>query len=187
MKLNLKLTLNFFAVLVAVACLLQAPAFAAVGAYEDDVRIGNAADINVGNGLEAEMESGKKRLKISAFAGDLIANGRGTSGSTEMQSSSTRIWPNNLAGAVINKRVGGAGGVDESNGGTILQDGLVGQTITLRVIQLQTNGSWVITPVTKTNYSTITLNALYESVTLLFVDTTVGWVVVGGSLTPVVA
>lgn len=187
MNLKTKLTLNFFAVLVAVACLLQSPAYAAHGVYDnDDAKIGNAADVRYGYGLQPTMQTGKK-AKVQLFAADLLANGRGPDGSTEMQSSSTRIWPNNLASAVINKRVGGAGGVDESNGGTILQDGSVGQMLTLRAIYVQTNGSWVITPVTKTGYSTITINATYESVTLLFVDTTVGWVVVGGVGTPTVA
>jgi len=187
MKINWKLTLNFFAVLVAVACLLQSPAFAAVGAYEDDVKIGTAADINVGYGMEAEMESGKKRLKVSLFTGDLLANGRGNGGSTEMQSSSTRIWADNLASAIIKKRVGGAGGVDESNGGTILQDGIPGQSLTLQAIYVQTNGSWVITPTTKTGYSTITMNAAFESVTLQFINTTVGWIIIGTSGTVTVA
>mgnify|MGYP001297306168 CR=1 FL=1 len=64
-----------------------------------------------------------------------------------------------------------------------LADGSDGQIITVLAISRAGSGTAVVTPTTKSGYSTVTLDAAWEYVTLLFVDTTVGWVIVATNAT----
>ena len=100
-----------------------------------------------------------------------------------MQSSSTPVAAAQLAYAVIQKRIGGAGGLDETNGGTRLANGTPGQVISLIAIYREGSGTWIITPATKTGFSTITMDAVGEHATLLYVDDTLGWVLQGSNAT----
>ena len=72
--------------------------------------------------------------------------------------------------------------MDLTNGNTItstLANGTNGQVLTLDVtVNPSTAYVWTLTPATKTGYSTITLGHVGSTVTLLFVNSTVGWVVV---------
>lgn len=125
----------------------------------DDVRSGSTGDIE--------------------FRSTLLANGR-AGGASTLGSSSTQLTPTALPYLVVYKKIGGGNGLDGIGWGTRLQDGTPGQTLCLVVTELQSGGTWVITPVTATGYSSVTLNAAYENVTLVFIDTTTGWVVTGG-------
>lgn len=118
-----------------------------------------------------------------AFRTNLLANGRYNGGALILQSSSTPIGATQLAYSVIEKRIGGAGGKDETNGGTRLANGTIGQVISFICIYREGSGTWIITPVTKTGFSTVTMDAVGEHVTLLYVNDTVGWIIQGSNAT----
>ncbi len=68
---------------------------------------------------------------------------------------------------------------------TYLADGVPKQTVTITLLAKTGSGNWVITDdydasvtTTKTNWDDITFNSALDSVTLLFLDNTVGWVIV---------
>lgn len=64
--------------------------------------------------------------------------------------------------------------------GLTLGNGYDGQLVTF-VLTTDGGKDMVITPTTKTGYSTITLNDANDSITLRYVNSTVGWVVAGNS------
>lgn len=69
-----------------------------------------------------------------------------------------------------------------------LADGLPGQLLTITLSAA--GGAGTITPTTKTGFTTVALATAKDSITLQFVDSTIGWVVVGkndASGDPVVA
>ena len=58
-----------------------------------------------------------------------------------------------------------------------LANGLAGQILTI-VVSTGTSTT-VLTPTTKTGFTTISFNAVADSVTLLYIDDTIGWLVIG--------
>lgn len=178
----MKNQLKFLALLLCGVFALANVSFASIGVKVDDEKIGVVKDINLSDGVTATI-NGTTATITSGGAGDLtfqstlIATGRGADGSTILLSSSTPISEAALAHAIILKEVGGAGGLDNNGIGSTLIDGVKGQTLTLMVTFLQTNGSWIVTPTTKTGFTKLTFDAKGEYATLLYVDDTVGWIV----------
>ncbi len=162
---------------------------ATIGGQNDDGsyrwRVNSSGNLIPGKTASSDIGSSDNKVNAAYLSGDLtfrsnlLANGREDGGSLTLQSSSTTIGSTQLAYTVILKRVGGAGGLDEAGIGTALANGTPGQTIHLIEIFQQSGGSWDITPVTKTGFTTITLNAVGEYATLLYVDDTLGWIIVG--------
>jgi hypothetical protein len=62
-----------------------------------------------------------------------------------------------------------------------LANGTAGQTLTISLTARTGSNTLVITPATKTGFATITLDAALESVTLQYLDSTVGWIFIGGT------
>jgi hypothetical protein len=58
-----------------------------------------------------------------------------------------------------------------------LADATAGQLATIIAISRMGSGTCVITPTTKTGFTTITLDAAFEYATLRYIDNTVGWVI----------
>jgi hypothetical protein len=117
------------------------------------------------------------------FETNLLSDGRYGQATLILESSSTPIEAAQLAYAVIQKRVGGAGGLDNLGVGTELANGTEGQTITLQVILLEANGSWVVTPDTSTGFAKLTFDANKEYATLTYINDTIGWVITGTNAT----
>jgi len=176
-------------ILALVLALVLAPSLAfALTVYDDGTKVGGETRrLNFINSTVASAANGQANVTPNnadttgdlTFRTNLLANGRYGNGTLIMQSSSTPIGTTQLAYAVIQKRVGGAGGLDETDGGTRLDNGTSGQMITFVNILQESGGSWIITPDTATGFTTVTLDAAQESVTMLFVDSTVGWVIIG--------
>lgn len=61
-----------------------------------------------------------------------------------------------------------------------LADGEVGQLLKICLVT-DGNGDGTLTPTTKTGFATIVFADAGDQVTLLFVDTTIGWIIVGAS------
>lgn len=66
-----------------------------------------------------------------------------------------------------------------------LANGIQGQMIKIILATKGSSGNYVLTPTTKTGYATITFNTAGDQATLLFVDNTVGWIIVGETGTAV--
>lgn len=60
-----------------------------------------------------------------------------------------------------------------------LAAGVPGQVMTIIGVNRIGSGTAVITPAVVNGYATITLDAVLESVTLLYIDDVIGWVVIG--------
>lgn len=66
-----------------------------------------------------------------------------------------------------------------------LANGLQGQMLKIILATKGSSGNFVLTPTTKTGYATITFNSAGDQATLLFVDNTAGWIIVGETGTAV--
>ena len=105
----------------------------------------------------------------------------GTGSSSTLLSSSTNLGTSSMPFADIYKTVGGAG-PDNLGGGTLLANGIgSGQIARFHVLNtaMPTNGSWVITPVTSLNINSFTMAAARSDLTLIYVNSTIGWQVMG--------
>jgi hypothetical protein len=62
-----------------------------------------------------------------------------------------------------------------------LAAGSKGQMLTIILNSRTGSNTIVITPATCTGFTTVTLDAAKEYITVLYVDSTVGWIVIGGT------
>jgi len=60
-----------------------------------------------------------------------------------------------------------------------LANGTPGQILTIFITAVSGSGTFTLTPATKTGFTTLYFDAALDSATLLFVDTSVGWIVIG--------
>ena len=118
------------------------------------------------------------------FRGDLLANGR-KGGASTVSSSSTALAPASLPYTVVRKCIGGAGGLDETDGGTRLQNGTAGQVLVLVAITVEGSGTWIVTPDLSLTFNTLTFDAVGETTTLLYINDVVGWIVMASEGTTV--
>jgi hypothetical protein len=126
--------------------------------------VGYCADYNNWGNTDTYQLLGRELPYDSIYAG--VQRG----GVSAMVSGSTTIP---LTYGYVTKAIGEGVGTVHT-----LADGVPGQIITVFAISRASSGTAVITPTTKTGYSTVTLDAAYEYVTLLFLDSTNGWVIV---------
>lgn len=126
-----------------------------------------------------------KKMDATApqFSGDIIfrsylyAMGRGNAASS-LASSATNLDAWSVPYVFVRKSIGGDSGLDETDGGTRLPNGYDGQVIVFYIGSCMTDGSWIITPVTRTGFNYITFDAVGETVTLLYVNDTIGWIII---------
>jgi hypothetical protein len=111
------------------------------------------------------------------FRATLLAAGR-TNAASSAASSSTDLAPSSLPYVVLRKYIGGASGLDETDGGTRLQNGTNGQILVLQAMDVDAGGSWIVTPRTSVQLTTLTFDAAGETATLMFVDSTIGWLLI---------
>lgn len=119
------------------------------------------------------------------FRTDLLAAGR-VNAASSMASSSTAIGEGDLSYVVLRKYIGGNSSLDETDGGTHLPDGTPGQVLIIIAMDVDTDGSWIVTPDTSVTLTTITFDAAGETVTLLYVDDTIGWTLIANEAATVV-
>lgn len=109
------------------------------------------------------------------FKSSLQAIGAGASGVTTLPTSHASFNPVNhsIAYAFVATHT------------MVLQNGYAGQILTIagekNTPPTYTLGTLTITPTTCTQFTSITFNAVADSVTLLYIDDTYGWVVIGGN------
>lgn len=105
------------------------------------------------------------------FSAGLIGTGYTGGGATDMPSGITAI-PLNYA--LVKKTY--SNGTNEA--GTLV-DGIQGQVIKIVIDCVNTSGSYVLTPTTKTGFTSITFVEKGDQATLLFLDNTNGWIIMG--------
>lgn len=118
----------------------------------------------------------------AAFQTSLLTNGRyspgGTAVSITLASSSTGLGGASVPYTQILKGIGG-NGVD-NNPGSILPNGLPGQTIFIRVLGVEGSGTWKLTPTTATGWTSMTFSARGQNCELVY-DATLGWLIAGAT------
>jgi len=166
---------KLFAIVLTVALLFSASSvFASVGYKKDGVDVGAAADINIVSGLS----------ELSGSVVNLYANGY-KSGVTTNVSSESNLTSAALAYGVIQK-VAPDSTADVQ---VALANGTAGQMLTIIVTTAAAGaGDWIITDdgiapgvftMTKTGWDDIAMDTANEMVTLLYLDDTYGWIIVG--------
>ncbi len=168
--------------LVAICVLLAAPqtAFSSVGVSDDGERIGIFTDINftgdstvTADGSVVNVDTDQSTtITLSGdltFQTNLLALGIANGGVSEMVSGSTAI-PVTYAhvNIVITART------------ITMVDGKVGQVIVLKGFA-RIGGTLSIDPATSFGFRTITMDTNGETTTLLWIDDSKGWVVIGAT------
>jgi len=165
---------KFLGIAVILALLLSSTvASATVGVKKDGVIVGNAVYIDVDNGLSS-MNGNTVTLYSSGYKDGVTTN---VSGETNLTSAA-------LAYGVIT--LADTGSLDGSDCRYIsLANGTPGQMVTIW-LYAATAGTLYITDdkvitstMTKTGWDDIALGTALDSVTLLYKDDTIGWIIVG--------
>lgn len=178
---------KFVAALFALAIGFYALPAHAIKICDETDCYGELKEFNFGEGLSVTKSAGKHTVNANSdaitdnlvFQTNLVAEGR-PGASTQVHSSSTNLAPADLPWAIVYKNVGN-GGPDEAGIGTALPNGKPGQMLTLQVLSVPTGKTWVVTPVTKTGYSKIVFDTIGDQVTLLYVNSTIGWIISSNS------
>lgn len=139
------------------------PSFSAFGLKKDGVNQAIVTDINL-KGVGDSVTSDGSTLTFN-----LMSVGGGTSGATSLSSQDLTVY---TGYSYIRKELSATAA--EQDGG--LPNGTPGQVIVIDTVA-GAGGSFQITPVTSTTIAEILLDAVGETATLLYIDDTVGWVV----------
>ena len=170
------------AVVIAILAFVS-PAYGAVGVNDkhdgEDLYVGEASNICF-EGQSVTFDGSKVTV---------LANGHKAGVTAVVSASVTNLTGTRfLSYGVIN--LNDIGSLNETNGtlrSISIGNGTPGQMITI-VLTGATGGTLYITDdkvipttVTKTGWDDIAMNAALDSVTLLYVDDTIGWIFVGGN------
>ena len=190
--------------LAVLALLLSANAQAAIQVYNNNTEVGHFSEVNCdGTTVNCTQSGGKAQISTNGsaltpatvvatgtvtFNSTVVANGR-VAASTQVASSSTRLAPSNMPYAVVLKNIGATGGPDGAGVGTELGNGVNGQTITFQILSAggASGGNWILTPAAATGWTKITFNAIGQWATLTYINSTVGWIIVGAGASASVA
>ena len=136
-------------------------AFAAVAYKDTGTDTGVATTIDITGGVQS-FDGSTLSISVLGFA-------TGNASGVSMAASGTKALP--VGYSAVIKTIGSAAALT-------LADGTPGQVLTI-IADNASAYTAVLTPATKTGFSTITFNATADSVTLLYLNDTAGWVVIG--------
>jgi hypothetical protein len=165
---------KFLAIAIVIALLLTSSvAFASVGYKKDGDNSGNATYIDFKNGYTT-FDGSTVSFYANGYRDGVTTN---VSGESNLSSAAVAY------GIIL---IADTGALDGSNARYIsLADGEAGQMITIQLVAA-TAGTLYITDdkiidanMTMTGWDDIALNAALDQVTLLWVDDTYGWIIVG--------
>lgn len=154
-------------IVVFMAILFATPSFAAVGIWKNGVPQGTATDI--------ELTGAGWTNNGSRWTFPIAITGSANGGSASMTTTDTAV---STSYALVKKQIG----VQSGLAGT-LADGSDGQILTVFITARAGSGTFVLTPTTRTGYASITFDAAAEHATLLYVNDTVGWIVLATNAT----
>ena len=163
-------------IVLALVMLLSAPCFGSVGVQKDGVHSGTATDINISRG-NSSFNGSTLTIFGSGYSGGVTA---------PVTAKVTNISGTDfLSYGVINFADHGTGVTSRS---IAIANGTPGQMLTVTLAAFTgtftlyiTDDEVASTYMTKTGWDDIAFNAALDSVTLLYVDDTVGWIVIGGN------
>lgn len=168
--------LCIFAVVIALLLSLTGLAIASVGYKKDGENEGNAVSVDFKNGL-------------TTFDGSTVsfyANGY-KDGVTTNVSTESNLTSAALAYGIIQKV-----SIDSTDDVKVtLANGTPGQMVTIMLMDNVSGGDWVITDdgvsataqaaLLSTGWDDLTFDTDLDSITLLYVDDTIGWIIVGNN------
>lgn len=155
------------AILIMLLLLVVSPSFAAVGVKVDGVNVETATDlgfIDAGSTISSDGSTTTINLLMSG-----LTNGDATT----MTTNDTAV---SVAYGLVQKAIG----TYVSYPGT-MANSTPGKIVTIIATERQGSGTFVLTPTTRTGFNTITFDAVGDSVSLLYLNSTNGWIVIGGS------
>ena len=160
-----------YLLVILLMLVMVVPAYAAVGAKIVGTFQGAATDVDFG--------------AAGSFDGSTLTNyslgPRASSGTSTTVASGTAVIP--VTGyAVVVKNIS-----EKVGSVATVANGIPGQVLTIVALTLTGSDTLVITPATASGFTTVTLSAAKQSVTLWYVSDTLGWVVVGTVNNPTVA
>jgi len=158
------------AVMMLAVLALSNVASASVGIRLDDVYQGEATEINLDTGGSVTTNDGSK-FQLPIVSAGLIPTGQGSSGSTSMTDIETAVP---VTYAHVRKAISSTVGL----AGT-MANGVPGQIVMIEITARASSGTFILRPTTATGFLTITFDGVKDSVTLLYVSDTVGWIVIG--------
>jgi len=159
------------AFLTITLCLFSAVSFANVGWKDKGNNVGAITDINTSGALIPQYDGSTLTVARLGFAkGDSAASAYAT-----IASGATAITSTQLAYAIIKKDVGDGAEVGA------LANGTPGQMLTIICTSLNGSGTYTVTPVTKTGFTSFQLNTALDSITLLYFNDSIGWIVFGNN------
>jgi hypothetical protein len=153
----------FMAVFMVFA--LVSPSFASVGTKVDGIHR-TVADIN----FSGTGTGGAISVDGNGLTFNLMLAGIGNGGATSMASS-------DLAVPITHAYVGKSIAADSAFSAGTLANGEPGQSLTLYIYQDKGSVTFILTPATASTYSSLSFDSVGDSVTLLYIDDTVGWIV----------
>lgn len=170
------------ALLLVVMLAFANVALAAVSVKESGTDEGKVEYLDFDDGFTVTVDENEAEVDIDRtgdwlFQTYLYAMGRGNAASS-LASSATNLGAWSVPYVFVRKSIGGDSGLDETDGGTRLPNGYDGQVIVFYIGSCMTGGSWIVTPVTRTGFNYITFDAVGETVTLLYVNDTIGWIII---------
>lgn len=176
---------SIFAAFMILALAITPQAFA-IKVLEDGTEEGQVSEIKFSTGMNVAVQGKRAVVTTEASDGDyagnvtfqstLTAQGR-AGGASTMSSSSTYLSAAGIAYAVINKRIGGGGGLDGDGKGSLMVAGKNGQRLTFLITAVQSGGEWKITENgTGWNWNTVVFNAVDDMLTMDYISG-LGWII----------
>lgn len=157
--------INIFALSLILAMVFASPSMSAVGIKVDGTLQGTATDIGF------KSEGTKLSNDGSTWTFNLLLAGVGSSGATSMATNEVAVP---VSYSFVRKAISTN---DPAYLAGTMADGYPGQLLTL-FITTTYGGTYVLTPTTKTGYTSISFNAGGDFATFLYVDDTYGWVII---------
>lgn len=148
-------------------------AFASIGTKENGSSANQVSDINFVSPTGTTSPVAAGQATIPVLDSTLFAAGIANGGATSMASNTSAVP---VTYAFVRKAIANDSAFDAGT----MADGKPGQLLTLYITTLSGGSrTYTLTPATKTGFTSVAFNAVADSATFLFVDSTTGWVIVG--------
>jgi len=144
------------------------------GVSEDLLTIGYGSALGTTPALTVDTGANVAITNDVTFRTSLLAMGR-ISASSSLASSSTSVGSTSVAYAVVRKFIGGG-----EASSTTLPNGIAGQVLTL-IVAGDANGTWTVSPSNSRLFTSAVLQADDDLLSLLYLNDTLGWIVIGSS------
>ena len=154
--------------LLFLLAVLASPVFAAVGINVNGTVVGTAGNlyVNCPTGGSEFIDGFNYSATCSST---LVSDGTYNGGTVSLGTIDSGI---SLSNAMIEKAISSTGTTTDT-----LPNGTPNQLFTIQIATVS-SGSWVVTPTTSSAFASITFNTQGQGATFLYVNSTVGWIIV---------